>query len=331
MKILVINIKYLGDLIITTPALRALRNSYLDAEIIVMVRNGFEDVFKYNPDVDGIISFNPQIKGKKSIKKLIEGIKFFSKIQKEKFDVVIALHPGDRIAFLSWLSRAKIRIAPRKQNFSFLFNKKVDVLEDSISYIDYYSKIVESFNVKVGSKETEFFISEKEIKWAEEFFINNSLNGKEVLCIHPGASEPSKVWKKENFIELINLLKQKSSLKILLISGPADIQICNSILSETHDVTFYYSESILNTAALLKKSSLLLTHDTGTRHLAVALKVPVLALMPDDNSKCWDFYSEADKHYSLIGQRIKNDNESFLSNIKVEQVYDEIGEILNLW
>ncbi|MDH7605166.1 MAG: glycosyltransferase family 9 protein [Melioribacter sp.] len=331
MKILVINIKYLGDLIISTPALRALRNSYLNAEIIVMVRNGFEDVLKYNPYINGIITFNPQIKGKKSIKKLIEGIKFFFKIRKEKFDVVIALHPGDRIAFLSWLSQAKIRIAPRKQNFSFLLNKKVDVLEDSISYIDYYNKIIESFNVKVDSKTTEFFISEKEIKWAEEFFINNCLNDKEVLCIHPGASEPSKVWKKENFIKLINLLKQKSSLKILLISGPADILVCNAILSDTQDIIFYYSESILNTAALLKKSSLLLTHDTGTRHLAIALKVPVLALMPDDNSKCWDFYSEEERHYSLIGKRIKNDNESFLSNIQVEQVYDKIGEILNLW
>ncbi len=331
MKILVINIKYLGDLIISTPALRALRNKYLDAEIIVMVRNGFEDVFKYNPNVNSIISFNPQIKGKKSIKKFLEGLRFFYKIRKEKFDVVIALHPGDRIAFLSWLSQAKIRIAPRKQNFSFLFNKKVDVLEDTISYIDYYNKIVESFNVKVDSKETEFFISEKEIKWAEEFFSINSLDDKKVLSIHPGASEPSKIWEKENFISLINLLKQKSSLKILLLSGPNDIQICNSILKEIHDITFYYSNSILNTAALLKKSSLLLTHDTGTRHLAVALKVPVLALMPDDNSQCWNFYSEADKHYSIIGKRIINDSESFLGDIKVEQVYNKIREILNIW
>lgn len=331
MKILVINIKYLGDLIISTPALRALRNNYPDAEIIVMVRKGFEDVFRYNTNINRVISFNPQIKGKKNFKDIIEGFKFIFQIRKEKFDVVIALHPGDRIALLSWFSKAKIRIAPRKQSFSFLFNIKVDVQEDTISYIDYYNKIVESLHVNIKSKETEFFISENEIKWAEEFFINNFLNEGKVLCIHPGASEPSKIWKRENFVDLIKMLKQNTSLKILLISGPNDLHVCNSILDEIDDIAFYYSENILNTAALIKKSSLLLTHDTGTRHLAVALKTPVLALMPDDNASCWNFYTQKDGHYSLLGKRIKSENESFLSSIEVEQVYHKIGEILNQW
>ncbi|MEG8947190.1 glycosyltransferase family 9 protein [Rosettibacter firmus] len=333
MKILVVNIKYFGDLIISTPAIRSLHKKYPDSEIVVLVRKGFEDVFKNNPYVNSILTFDPEIKGNRSLRSLVEGIKLISKIRKENFDVFIALHPGDRVALLAWLSKAKIRIGPHKQTFSFLFNKKVDVYEDTISYIEYYNKIVSEFNVEIESNETEFFISENEINWANNFLSENNLLNDKFICIHPGASEPSKIWKTENFIELINLLINKSKLKILVLSGPNDKKIVDSINAKliNNSVKYFYSDSILKTAALIKKSLLLVTHDTGTRHLAVALKIPVLALLPEDNSLCWNFYSEDDGHFSLFGKRIKNENEAYLNYINVNDVYKKIGEILKLW
>lgn len=333
MKILIVNIKFLGDLIVSTPALRSLRKKYPDAEIVIIVRKEFEDVLKYNPYINRIILFDAKIKGNKGIENFIKGIKFIKKIREEKFDVFIALHPGDRISFWAWFSKAKIRIAPSKQSFSFLINRKVDVYENTISYLEYYNQIVSTFGVQIDSNKTEFFIPKEDEIWAEQYFQNYELNKKLVVCIHPGASEPSKIWPSENFVNLINLLKAHSEIKILLISGPKDREICSVILNSFNDksLMFYNSFSILKTAALIKKCALLITHDTGTRHLAVALRVPVLALLPEDNSDCWNFYSSVSNHYSLIGERIYLQNKSFLGNIEMDDVYKKIGEILSLW
>lgn len=338
MKILVINIKYLGDLIVSTPGIRALRKAQPDAEIVFLVRKEFKAVLENNPNLDRIITFDPGMKGNSSLKKYNDGIKFINKIRDEKFDVVIALHPGDRIAFWSWFSGAKLRIAPGKQSFEFLFNKLVDVREDSISYLEYYNKIFETFIGKIDSAKTEFFISAADVKWANDFLTANNVDHVDTLIgIHPGASEPTKVWQSKNFAELIVRLHDKENIKLLLIEGPQDKNICSEIAAQLNNniIIRFTSTEIAKTAALINKCKLFITHDTGTRHLSIAVETPVLALLPEDNLRYWNFYNDLSIHHSLIGKRYiagQNSGEkSFLDGIPVDSVYCKAGEILKLW
>lgn len=338
MKILVINIKYLGDLIVSTPGLRALRQSHPDDEIVFLLRNGFEDVLKNNPNINRIITFNPAIKGSKAVSNLIKGIRFINKIRKEKFDVVIALHPGDRTAFWAWFSGAKIRIAPSKQSFGFLFNKKVNVEEDSISYLDYYNKIFTEFTRSFNIRKTEFYFNAEDKLWAEKFFKVNSIGDTDaIISIHPGASEPTKIWPAKYFVELIKLLKENEKIKIIMIEGPQDKSVCDEINSafKDNEIIRFNSQSIGMTGAVIKKCKLLLTHDTGTRHLSVALDTPVLSLLPEDNLKYWNFYDEVPSHFCLVGKRFVGENIhnkiGFLGGIAVNSVYKKIGGILKRW
>jgi len=338
MKILVINIKYLGDLIVSTPGLHALRQAHPDDEIVFLLRKGFEDVLNNNPNINRIITFNPAIKGNKGFGNIIKGIQFINKIRKEKFDVVIALHPGDRIAFWAWFSGAKMRIAPRKQSFGFLFNKKVNVEEDSISYLVYYNKIFGEFIGSLNFRETEFFFSAEDKLWVDKFLKANSIGQREtIIGFHPGASEPTKIWPAKNYIELLNLLKEKGNIKIVLIEGPQDKTICDEITSafKEYEIIRFVSQNIGMTGALLKKCNLLITHDTGTRHLSVAVETPVLALLPEDNLNFWNFYDEVPSHFCLVGKRFIGENIhnkiGFLGSIAVNSVYKKIGEILKLW
>lgn len=328
MKILVINIKFLGDLIVSTPGLSALRKKYPDAEIVFMLRKGFEDVLENNPNIDRIISFDPELKTKSGKKSFWEGIKFILQIRKEKFDTVILLHPGDRITLLAFLSGAKTRIAPLKQSLSFLVNKKVEVKEDSISYLDYYNTIFQKIGINEIKDETKFYIDKESELWADNFLQENYSAPNDLICIHPGASEPTKMWKAENFALLINRLK-KIGNEILLIGGPQDENICKKIISFCDDKLIYYqSTNISKTAALLKLCKLFITHDTGTRHLSVALNVPTLALIPDDNLHYWNFYENKKHYHTIIGKRHISDNESFLDNIDVDKVLEKINFIL---
>lgn len=328
MKILVINIKYLGDLIVSTPGLSALRKKYPDAEIVFMLRKGFEEALKNNPNIDRIISFDPELKTKSGKKSFWEGIKFILQIRKEKFDTVISLHPGDRITLLAFLSGASTRIAPLKQSLSFLVNKKVEVEEDSISYIDYYNKIFQKTGIKEIKNETEFYVDKESELWADNFLQEKFSETNNLIYIHPGASEPTKMWKAENFVLLINKLK-KTGNEILLIGGPQDESICKKIISFCDDKLVYYqSTNISKTAALQKHCKLFITHDTGTRHLSVALNIPTLALIPEDNMNYWNFYENKKHYHTIIGKRFISEKESYLNNIDVDKVLEKVNIIL---
>ncbi len=337
LKILVVNTKYLGDLIVSTPGLHAIREAHPEAKIAMIVRKGFEEAVSTNPNLNQLIFFDPTIKGSQTFEKLILGIKFIRQIRKEKFNVFIALHPSDRVAIWSWFSGAKLRIGPRKQSFNFTFNRLVDVEEDSTSYLEYYNEIFAAYIGKVGTKKTEFFVPSMQIEWANGFLATNSVSPDDVLIgIHPGASEPTKMWQSNNFIELIKRLNGEKYKKILLIEGNQDQKVCDEIRNKlSYNQTLYFkSDSIIKTAALIKKCRLFITHDTGTRHLAVAVGTPVLALLPEDNLECWNFYEETDFHYTMVGNRHLpepgSNERAFLDGISVSELLEKVGEILKL-
>jgi ADP-heptose:LPS heptosyltransferase len=337
MKILVINIKHLGDVIVSTAGLPALRKFKPDAEIVFLLREGYEQILDNNPNVNKIITFDPQMKGNSSLKHFLNGIKFIKKIKDEKFDVVIALHPGDRIAFWSWFSGAKIRIAPKHQNFSYLFNSRVDIKENTIAFDKYYLNLFEAFTGKINSAKTEFYIPIENEKWADNFLAGNNAVEKIMLIgFHPAAGKMKRIWPGKNFAELINRFQKNDNIKVLIIEGPQDKKVIEEIVSylDKNSVIWFRSTDLNKTAALIKRCRLFITHDTGTRHLAVALNTPVLALMPEHIMNSWGFYGKENLHYSLIGKSYippQNSSENaFLDGISVEEVYNKITGILKL-
>lgn len=333
-KILVVTTKFLGDLIITTPGIKALRQKFPQAEIFVLVRSEYQAVLKNNPNINQIISFDFNIRQQNFFERLKYELSFWKKIRNEKFDVFISLQPGDRIAFLAWISGAKIRIAPRKQSFWFLFNKHINVFEDSISYLEYYNKIISAFTEEPVNYKTEFIISPEDDNWSSEFLKSNNVSQKDILIsVHPGASEPTKIWPSKNFVALLQKFLKVKNTQILIIAGPGEEKLVNSIteIVNNNNVFPFYSKEINKTAALIKKCKLIITNDTGTRHLAVALKTPVIALMPEDNQNCWNFYDVSDKHFVIKGSRMKDESgKPFLGGIPVDNVYSKVKSILNL-
>lgn len=331
MKILVVNTKFIGDLILSTPGLAALRKKNPDAEIILMTRKGYEATLKNNPNINRIIPFDFGIKKKNFVKRVVDEINFIRRIRSEKFNAVISLHPGDRIAFLAWFSGAEIRVAPRKQPFNFLFNVLVDVEEDSISYLEYYNKLISAFTNEPVVGATEFYVTEQDEVWANDFLNLNSADKNNLLIgIHPGASEPTKIWQLKNFTDLIHRILLMNKTKVLLIAGPNEEKIVEQIFNDVlnDNLMLYNSNNINQTAALIKKCKLFISNDTGTRHLAVAVKTPVIALMPDDNQKCWNFYGESDNHFVLTGRRnFSAEGIPFLDSISVDRVFNKVREV----
>jgi ADP-heptose:LPS heptosyltransferase len=336
-RILVINLKYLGDLIVSTPAIKALRNSYPQSAICVMVREEYGSVLKGNVEIDEILPFNCGIRSLKGWKRLQEEIKWMRRLRERNFDAVISLHPGDRLALWAWLSGARYRVAPRKQSFGYLYNIKVDLEEGSKSFLEYYLDIVAAFDAKPITRKTEFLVSDTAEKWAEQLLRLEGMDSNHVVIgVHPGASEPSKAWCADNFAALADKLLANPRVKIIFFKGPKERAIIARI-SELMTNAFLVvdtSNSIERMAALMRRCRLCIVNDSGARHLAVAVHAPTLTFFPVDKLASWDFYSEEDDHYMLIGKSVSTAESGryaqFLDSITVDDAFDKVSDILRL-
>ncbi len=331
-KILVINTKYLGDLIVCTPALRALRKSFPGSFISILVRQEYKDVLTGNVNIDEIIPFDFSIKKMHGFERLKLEYDFVRYIRQKKFDIAVSLQSGDRYAEWLFLAGAKIRIAPKKQNLNFLLTKKVEVYEDTISYLDYYLKIIEASGAAADGKQTEFYLDNNFKDWSESFRNEHDIGNDELLVgIHAGASEPTKIWPIENFRELVDKLIADYRLKIILFVGPAEKNIVGYFLNlrNMKVITADTSGNIQQLAWLIHLCKLFIANDSGARHVAAALNIPSITLFPEDKLSCWKFYEEKENQHFIIGKRNSLDqNKMFLDGIKVETVYNKAKEIL---
>ena len=101
-NILAIKLRYLGDVLLATPTLHALKSAYPEARLTVLVNRGTEDILRGNPHVDEIL---PLDRGS-----ILQQSRFILDIRRRRFDTVIDLTDGDRAAFLTWISGAGVRI-----------------------------------------------------------------------------------------------------------------------------------------------------------------------------------------------------------------------------
>lgn len=332
-EILIINYKYLGDLIVCTPAIRAIRKSFHDSKITLLARKEYSSVLQSNPNIDEIIWFDSATKKLNGITRIKAELDFIKLLRKKKFNCVISLQAGDRYTQWAFLTGAQKRVGPEKQKLNFLLTDKVDVFEDTISYREYYLRIAEHAGATRDGNNLEYYIDKKLEEWRREFFISNSLDKiGELIAIHPGASEPTKVWPIEKYFEVIDKLLVKENRKIILLIGPAEKQLIteHKLASNKNIVLCDTSDNIHKLGAVLEKSKLLICNDSGARHLAAALGIKTITLFPEDKIGSWKFYAEEEKQYFIIGKRnLENPSNYFLDGIDVSTVIQKAEELLN--
>ncbi|MHC1739011.1 MAG: glycosyltransferase family 9 protein [Ignavibacteriaceae bacterium] len=335
-KILIINLKLIGDLIVSTAAIRSIKAAFPESKIDVIIRKGFEQILEGNPDINFLVPFDKSSKDMGFVGRLLYEIQFIKKLRSNKYDLVVALQPGDRYAIWSFLSGAARRVGVKKQNFSLLFNNLSLVEEDTISYLDYYLKITADAGGKEVLKQTTFFINDSDFRTSQKILAdsNFSLSDK-IIVIHPGASDRSRCWSVGNFINLIHEIQKLSGIQVVLSFGPSERDIISEFDSNLRDVIICdHTLGIKVIGAFIKKSALCISNDTSVRHISVALGTPVITLMPDDIADYWNFYNDPVKEFVILGKRGNPNspdiNQRSLHGMAVLEVLAKVREYLKI-
>ena len=282
-KILVIRLSSLGDVLLTTPLIRAMKKKNPSIQIDFVVREQFSDAVQYNPNLNKIYKYSNSKSEKQNL---------FKFLSLEKYDLVIDLQNNLRSKEI--LRQLQCRALQfKKSNFKkfLLVHFKINRLKDQ-------PQIPLRYAEAAGINELD--------DDGLEFFTENSpdvrLNKNEnYIGLCPGAKHFTKRWPKDYFIELGKKL-ESANYKILLFGGPGEVQTCDEIMNALKSAQNLCGTSLLQLVADMKMCKVIYTNDSGLMHIASAVKVPVVAFF-GSTVKEFGFYPYKTKSIEL---EIKN-------------------------
>ena len=259
MKVLVVRFSSIGDIVLTTPVLRGLKEQIENIEIHYLTKKQFAPILQENPRIDKIYTIDNHID------ELVDDLK------KEKYAIIIDLHNNLRTKSLKFKLRRPSKSINKLNWKKWLFVQlKINTMPRK-HIVDRYFETVASLGVKNDQKPCEYFISENdEVNVTEKLGVLPN----EFVAIAIGAQFKTKKMPKELLVKIISKLKEP----IVLMGGAMDAGLAKEliVLSSNSIIKnacggFNLSES----ASIVKQSKRLITNDTGMMHIATCFSVQI--------------------------------------------------------
>ncbi|MBI5674227.1 MAG: lipopolysaccharide heptosyltransferase II [Nitrospirae bacterium] len=302
-RILIRGVNWIGDAVITLPAIRAIRRAFPDAQISLLVKPWVAEIFKGSPDVDEIILYNEEHKG------VIGKLKLVNVLRQKKFDKAILLQNAFDAALIAWLAGIPERIGYKRDFRGFLLTKAIPLKNDDVRehQVYYYLNLIKEAGIKPVAAEPYIYLSDEERENARALLSPLPLTPypSPLIGINPGATYGSaKRWPAKHFAELIRKIINELDGRVIIFGSPAEADISNEIVKQLETHNSKLKTSILNMtgktnlrelAALISECDVFITNDSGPMHMAAALHVPTVALFGSTDSSATGPFGDGHK------------------------------------
>jgi len=275
-KALVIRFSSIGDILLSTPLVRAFRKRFPDCRLDFLIKSEYGDLIRHNPRVSGVIDF-PSGGGFGELRELKRSIRA------SRYDLLIDIHDSLRSRFLCFGPDRTVRIDKRKIARFLLIRTGLNIYPANTPDVAArYLETVRPFGVEDDGEGLEVFIPRNVVKSVREMV---SGHPGPLIGVAPGAMHSNKMWPQARFAEAAAALAEERHAGILLLGSTPDAERCAAIASEIlarhPDIDVWNMAgrtTLLEAAGLLDHCSVVLTNDSGLMHLAVARKRKVVAL-----------------------------------------------------
>lgn len=317
-NILVIDFGQLGDVVLSLPALRALREKFPHARITVAAGKSCTAVVEMSGYADETISVD-RVALRDGAKVLSLGriARLVKDVRRRQFDFVIDLHSLSETNVLGWLSRAPHRLYSRRpgRSLDYLSNfRPRPVTEDTSKHAtDRYLEVLAPLGIKQAPREPVLVPTEADLEKAGKFLRKQNADaGVPLIGLFPGAGHPSRRWALDRFATLADLLIRNDGVRVLIFLGPEEDELRKRVAKEfPRDCMIVERLSLPQLAAMLSRLAVLVSNDTGPMHIAAAVGTSVVKLIghPTLNT----YVPIGDQHAVIHGVTI--------DAITVEEVY----------
>lgn len=278
-RILIVELKFIGDIIVATPAIKAVKQAFPSAQIDILVPQGMEDVLYGNPNIHQILSFNYNFKE-------------WTKKLKGGYDLAIILHNGT-LKISTMLLKAKIpyRVGCTKVGFlegrGLFLHKKTKPAYQIKHKVDDNLDVIKTIGVYPRNKNLEIYSDTK-----VEMEMKKKLPEHYCAILNSSRHAENKEWPQERFAELSQFL-HNNGYNIVLTGSKQDYEK-NENLKKVSTVFMYNfaGTSIKEFFAIIKNAELVISIDSSAMHIAAGFNVPVIALFGAGTPKIWKPYSK---------------------------------------
>jgi ADP-heptose:LPS heptosyltransferase len=261
-KVLVIRFSSIGDIVLTTPVFRGLKQQ-IDAEVHLLTKKTFAMTVRHNPNIDKIHTINKNIN------------EIATALLAEKYDYIIDLHNNLRTL------RTKRRLKVASASFDklnvqkwLLVNFKIDRMGEDPHIVFRYMETTRSLGVTYDGLGMDFFIADDDVIDIAQVS-NKVLKPDEYVSLAVGASMPTKALEQRQIGQLLQLIERP----VALLGGPAEHELAEQ-LADGYDqvVNFAGKITLQGSASVLRQSRVLIAPDTGLMHIGAALDHPVISI-----------------------------------------------------
>lgn len=320
-RILIVRTDRIGDVVLTIPAIRALKRAYPAAHVAVWVNPSTRDLIDGLPYVDEIV-LQPQA-GWMGYLKLL----FY--LLKSRFDLAVIYHTKRKTNLMCWLAGIPMRLGYFNNKFGWALTCPVkDERHLGVKHeLDYCFDLLKVIDVPRIDDYLELALKPETEVWADNIFCRAFDKARPVIALHPDASCSSRHWPVASFAALSERLQQSCGAQVVIIGSATTKKAAAAIAGVDYTGCF----SMAQTIAFLRRCSLLISNDSGPVHLAAAVNTPVISLFlrvqPGINKERWrPLGGKSVVLHNKPGEEIKVDARNNIiggrfDSISVEEVY----------
>jgi lipopolysaccharide heptosyltransferase II len=285
MRILIVRLREIGDVVFTTPALRALRHKFPDAHISYVVEPAAADVIRANPHVDELI-VAPR-------RHLLADIALGRRLRRSRYDVAIDFHGGPRASLLTWLSGAPVRVGYQVSGRAWMYTTRVARPRglrprhavqnqwDLLAALGLPGPDASAWPVEMPADPAATAAIAERVARAGIQATDR------LVVVHVSAGNPFRRWPQRSFAALVASLASRAGMRVVVTSGPSEREAARRVADDARErltpadrdrVVDLGDFSLAELRGLLDRAALYIGGDSGPLHIAATSAVPIVAV-----------------------------------------------------
>jgi len=269
-KILVIKLRAIGDVLLSTVVLKNLRAAFPSARIDFLTEEPARPVIEGNPAIDTTLIFNRRTQSS-------AGLLFL--IRRRRYDLVFDLFGNPRSAIVTLVSGARRRVGYRFAWRQYCYTDVVDPRGGEVHNVQFNLDALEAIGIPIVDRSPTFPLSREDREFASGFFQRNGINDVGSIALNPGGGWYTKRWRAQRYAELGDRIARRMGASIIITWGPGEQSLAEEIRASMAEPARVIPPTTLKQlGAILERCSAVVTNDSGPMHIASVLGTPVVGI-----------------------------------------------------
>ena len=277
-RILILNQNWLGDVLFSTPAIRALRQRYPQAHITCLAPRRVAEVLSHNPNLNEVLVYNERA----MLVTLFEPLRILWMMRCRRFEAVFFFHRSRSKAFLAWLAGIPVRVGFSREGRGWLLTHPVAMPRGSLHKTDLFLYLLATLGISSAGRWPEMEATREEEKALNDLLLTEGISKEQsFVVLHVGGNWDLKRWPIEYFIRWTRLFLESRDWKVVLCGSAGEERLARQVLQAFPGgkvVSLCGRTKLGELAALMKRAKMVLSNDSGPIHVAASQRARTLGL-----------------------------------------------------